>query len=218
MAELTASLEDARLSRAERKSLRAILGDDLDDEMRRFARNRAFDVARASSGPMPLVIAWLHDVVKLVDQRSAPPSESRAAFSPGPDCRAQILDALHRSVRSIDVCVFTISDDEIAAALMDAGTRGLRVRIIADDDKSSDHGSDIRRLSQAGLAVRMDSDPDHMHHKFALFDAERLLTGSYNWTRSAWKRNHENIILTNEQKLVRRFQAEFDRLWHLFDN
>ena len=25
----------------------------------------------------------------------------------------------------------------------------------------------------------------HMHHKFAIFDGERLINGSYNWTRGA---------------------------------
>jgi phosphatidylserine/phosphatidylglycerophosphate/cardiolipin synthase-like enzyme len=40
------------------------------------------------------------------------------------------------------------------------------------------------------------------HHKFALFDNARLLTGSYNWTRSAPEHNHENFVVTNSRKLV----------------
>ena len=55
------------------------------------------------------------------------------------------------------------------------------------------------------------------HHKFALFDGQRLLNGSYNWTRSASLRNEENFVVTNDRKLVREFNSHFEYLWHLFD-
>jgi phosphatidylserine/phosphatidylglycerophosphate/cardiolipin synthase-like enzyme len=52
-----------------------------------------------------------------------------------------------------------------------------------------------------------------MHHKFAIFDGARLINGSYNWTRSACDYNEENVILSNDPSLVRRFADEFDTLW-----
>ena len=52
-----------------------------------------------------------------------------------------------------------------------------------------------------------------MHHKFAIFDRKQLMSGSYNWTRSAFLENQENIILTNELGLLRQFQDTFDALW-----
>jgi phosphatidylserine/phosphatidylglycerophosphate/cardiolipin synthase-like enzyme len=56
-----------------------------------------------------------------------------------------------------------------------------------------------------------------MHHKFSIFDSKTLLTGSYNWTRSAERANQENIILTDEPRLVSSFQGCFDRLWRQFE-
>ena len=52
-----------------------------------------------------------------------------------------------------------------------------------------------------------------MHHKFALFDARLLLTGSYNWTRGAADSNEENIVVTPDAHLVRSFSTAFDDLW-----
>lgn len=52
-----------------------------------------------------------------------------------------------------------------------------------------------------------------MHHKFAVFDETIVLSGSYNWTRSAAEDNDENIIVTNEQKIVRAFRIQFEKLW-----
>jgi cardiolipin hydrolase len=56
-----------------------------------------------------------------------------------------------------------------------------------------------------------------MHHKFALFDDARLLTGSYNWTRSAADCNEENLIVTGDPRLVGPFRQEFDKLWNICD-
>ncbi|MHC5539469.1 phospholipase D-like domain-containing protein, partial [Singulisphaera rosea] len=76
-----------------------------------------------------------------------------------------------------------------------------------------DLGSDIGRFEEAGMAVRVDHSPFHMHHKFALVDFEILLTGSYNWTRGAARDNAENLIVTTEARLVSSFMAHFDRIW-----
>ena len=53
-----------------------------------------------------------------------------------------------------------------------------------------------------------------MHNKYALFDNRRLLTGSYNWTRSAAKCNEENFIITSDAKLVKAFSCAFEQLWN----
>jgi phosphatidylserine/phosphatidylglycerophosphate/cardiolipin synthase-like enzyme len=56
----------------------------------------------------------------------------------------------------------------------------------------------------------------HMHHKFAIFDGERLINGSYNWTRGAANVNYENVVDTSASGLVAAFAAEFQRLWNKF--
>jgi cardiolipin hydrolase len=52
-----------------------------------------------------------------------------------------------------------------------------------------------------------------MHHKFAILDEEVILTGSYNWTRSAAHYNHENILVTNDAAVVARYRDCFENLW-----
>jgi phosphatidylserine/phosphatidylglycerophosphate/cardiolipin synthase-like enzyme len=96
---------------------------------------------------------------------------------------------------------------------VDAHRRGLRVRVVSDDDKALDAGSDLERLRDAGIPVRLDRVPAHMHHKFAVFDRLRLLTGSYNWTRSAAEVNHENVLVSVDPRLVQPFCRAFDDLW-----
>ncbi len=66
---------------------------------------------------------------------------------------------------------------------------------------------------RAGIPLRVDRSPFHMHHKFLVVDGQTLLTGSYNWTRGAARDNEENLIVTGEPRLVSAFAAAFDRLW-----
>jgi cardiolipin hydrolase len=59
----------------------------------------------------------------------------------------------------------------------------------------------------------VDRSPYHMHHKFAILDGATLLTGSYNWTRGAARDNEENLIVTDEPRLVNPFALTFEHLW-----
>jgi mitochondrial cardiolipin hydrolase len=111
------------------------------------------------------------------------------------------------------VCVFTITDDRLADALLAAHRRGVAIRVLTDNDKAHDLGSDIERIAAAGVAVRIDRTPFHMHHKYAIFDGRRLLNGSYNWTRGAARDNQENVVVTDDPALVARFAAAFEALW-----
>ena len=81
---------------------------------------------------------------------------------------------------------------------------------------TEDLGSDVARLARSGVSVRFDHSDAHMHHKFAVFDRRLLLTGSFNWTRSASSENHENIVLTSDARLVGAFSREFEALWEAF--
>ena len=134
-------------------------------------------------------------------------------FSPGNDCIDAIIHQIHSAQSSLKICVFTISDDRITRAILDAHGRGIRIKIITDNEKLFDLGSDIKQLAQAGLSIRVDNTRNHMHHKFAIVDNRNVLTGSYNWTRSAALYNHENLVVTSEKNIVAGFCGEFDRLW-----
>lgn len=142
---------------------------------------------------------------------------NQAFFSPGDDCANAIIRCIRQTEKQIDICVFTISDNQIADAIFEAFSKGVIIRIITDNDKQHDQGSDIGRLKQSGIAVRTDFTEAHMHHKFAIFDEKLILSGSYNWTLSARDENYENILISDNEKLIREFSGEFERLWRKFD-
>jgi len=215
---LSATLGDRNLSRTERQALQAVLDDRKASEaVRALFRSRAFELARSSvTDPRAReVIGWLEDTVKalLPSREVRETGRVETHFSPGDGPLGAIVRLLGETRASADICVFTITDDRITRALLDTHRRGVRVRVVTDNDKALDLGSDIRRLREAGVAVRMDKTEAHMHHKFAVFERKRLLTGSYNWTRSAADANHENVLISEDPQLVLPFCRAFDDLW-----
>ena len=139
--------------------------------------------------------------------------QSEAFFSPGTACRNAIIHHLNSAKSILKICVFTISDDLITAAIIQAKHRGVNVLILTDNDKLYDLGSDIIQLAKEGIVTRIDNTSNHMHHKFMIVDDQILVNGSYNWTRSAANYNQENIIVSREQSLINLFNKEFDKLW-----
>lgn len=225
-AALLATIDDRRITRSERKALRALVeDDDLDAHERNQLRSKAFDIARdVLDAPRAKdVLDWLQDVLGLLvplEGRGASTAQAEqeigAWFSPGPEPLSAIITQMRRARRSVDVCVFTITDDRISDGLIGLANRGVRVRVISDDEKAGDLGSDLKRLQGSGIEVAFDRSEAHMHHKFAVFDDARLLTGSFNWTRAASGSNHENVLVTSEPALVAAYRAEFEKLWRMY--
>lgn len=225
---LRASLEDHRLSRRERSELRKALDDAADAQRQSdVMRQQAFVIAREQMDALgaEAVMDWLEDVVRAAStpRASESPTAARRSevyFSPGKACREALIGALTQAQRSVDICVFTITDDRLSDVIEATHRRGVAVRIATDDDKAFDLGSDIRRLEKAGIPTRVDRSEHHMHHKFAIFDGAlegaQVATGSYNWTRSASEHNRENLLLTDEPGLVRSYAAGFEALWRDF--
>lgn len=223
--QLELSLADSRLSDAEKRDLSHTLREaSVPEEGLRRLRNQAFEMVRSrmdepSEADPQALLRWVEGVVRLLDVSRGASGSYRAQswFSPGQDCLRAIQGQLRASRLRADICVFTLSDDRITAEVLAAHRRGVAVRLITDNEKMFDDGSDVRALARAGVAVRVDNTAAHMHHKFALFDRRWLLNGSYNWTRSAAEHNEENLVLCNDASLLRQFQLVFETLWSGFD-
>lgn len=140
-------------------------------------------------------------------------TRARALFAPRDEIWRHIVEALDATETRAELAVFTITDNRITRAILEAQERGVQLRIVSDNDKANDRGSDVERLARGGIPVRLDRTDVHMHHKFAVFDERLLVTGSYNWTRSAANENAENVVFTDDPKLVEAFLGEFRRCW-----
>lgn len=211
---LEKSIVDQFFSKSEIKVLKELLlQNNLGKHEIISLRRKVFSVANEVIRPenYQLVMKWVEEVNKTVD--SAESVLEQVHFSPGNSCREAIIKHLNSASQHIRICVFTISDNIIVDAILKAHRKGIKIKIITDNDKTFDRGSDIKELAEEGVLVKIDQTSSHMHHKFMVVDNSIAITGSYNWTRSAAEHNHENIVVLQEDSIIDSYSNEFDKLW-----
>lgn len=126
----------------------------------------------------------------------------------------RFIEVLQSGDHSLDICVFTITNNRIADAIIREHRRGVRVRVITDNHTSGALGSDVEKIADRGIPVKIDVSEGHMHHKFAVIDGKLLINGSFNWTRGAGMCNYENVTIQNDEHLAKLFSEEFEKLWN----
>ena len=60
------------------------------------------------------------------------------------------------SKKSIDLAIFSFTNDQLANEIIAAHNRGVTVRIITDDEAMKGIGADAQRCSDEGIVVRTD--------------------------------------------------------------
>lgn len=176
-------------------------------------RYRLFNEARrlelTNSGQQALF--WLQNCFDLIGQYKF--SMHKVYFSPGTDILETISDLLKQANNTLDICVFTITDERLASDILYCHQRGVKVRIITDDTKIYDHGSAIKYLKREGIPVKTDHSRYHMHHKFGIIDSRIVFTGSFNWTYTASNHNQENLLVTTNHDIVMQYSEQYELLW-----
>lgn len=185
----------------------------LNREERGELRYRLFNEARrldkGNNGQQAFF--WLQNCFEMIDKYMF--RLHKVFFSPGTDILKSITDMLNQANHSLDLCVFTITDERLASDILECYQRGIKVRIITDDEKLYDNGSAITYLKNAGIPVKTDHSRYHMHHKFGIIDSRIVFTGSFNWTYTASKHNQENLLITTNYDIVDQYTGQYEQLW-----
>lgn len=135
-------------------------------------------------------------------------------FSPDDGTARHILDWINSAQESIDFMAYSFTSDEIAAAMLERAQAGVAVRGIFETAQyRTNIGTQFDRLRQAGLDVRLDGNPNNMHHKVIIIDQRVVIMGSYNFSNSAENRNDENTLIVSNADWAAQFMQEFDRLF-----
>ena len=146
-----------------------------------------------------------------------------AFFSPDDNIKKILIDLINAEQKAIKVSAFIITDKDIAQALIEAQGRGIVVEVVTDGNSSKDKFSKITLLKGAKIAIYPYESQssgmvnDIMHHKFIIFKDNihhkaLLWTGSFNLTKSANDRNHENVLIVEEPCLVEQYEKRFEHL------
>ncbi len=136
------------------------------------------------------------------------------SFSPDDGTAAQILDLIYSAEKSIYFMAFSFTSDDIAAAMIEQAARGVDVAGVMEESQyHSNTGGEFDNLLNSGIDVRLDGNRNNMHHKVIIMDDAIVITGSYNFSRSAEERNDENTLFIYSAEVATQYLAEFERVY-----
>lgn len=145
------------------------------------------------------------------------------------DLLAAITGFIAGARQSLDVAVQELESSEIAAALIEAARRGVRVRVVLEGDylsvdrpsddpwspggKNEANRSAFNALQRAKIEVKTDYNPKIFHQKFMVRDADEdraaLLTGSTNFTPTGVAANFNHVAIIDSKRVASQYAGEF---------
>lgn len=121
--------------------------------------------------------------------------ELRACFTPAENCMDLIVAAIDNAKSEILVQAYSFQAKPLVKALGRAHTRGVKVRVILDrgDERQSDRAGS--RLIAERILPQVDTGVASAHNKVMIIDGDNVITGSFNFTEAAQKKNADNVLL-----------------------
>ncbi len=138
-------------------------------------------------------------------------------FSPSDETACHMLDALQTTNYQVQIGLLLLTHFELIDEIIALYQSGIDVRVILDDEDSSE--SALAQLRQANVPVAIHDPGPIFHHKYAIIDEgypdsdPQVVTGSHNWTWSADNINDENTLIIHDQSVTNIFRQEFEARW-----
>ena len=133
-------------------------------------------------------------------------------FSPEDGINQYVVDALNKAQSRIVFMAFSYTDKFISQAMIDAHNRGVSVQGVMEAQNANGTGAVFNTLADAEIDILRDGNCYIMHHKTIIIDDQLVITGSYNFTKSAEKSNDENLLMIRSPQLATQALAEYKRV------
>jgi len=134
-------------------------------------------------------------------------------FSPDDGIADVLVDLINNANESIYFMAYSFTSDDIGAAIIGRSQAGLFVRGVMDDGQiKSNTGTEYDSFLQAGIRVLNDGNSGLMHNKVIIIDRKIVITGSYNFSKSAETSNDENVVVIHNSEISEKYLQEFERI------
>ena len=134
-------------------------------------------------------------------------------FCPQDECAKRIIEELAAAEEEIVFASFTFTHPNIATGLILQHHRNVSVKGFMEKSNSKKRYSQYGRLEEQGIEMNVDNRSGLMHNKFFVIDNKTVITGSFNPSKNADRRNAENILIIHHAEIARKYREEFESLW-----
>ncbi|OGU60972.1 MAG: hypothetical protein A2X64_02915 [Ignavibacteria bacterium GWF2_33_9] len=138
---------------------------------------------------------------------AVPTSQIQFFFSPNGGCTDAIVKAINNAKKMVLVQAYSFTSDPIAKAIVDAHKRGVQVQVVLDKSQRTERFSSADFVAHAGIKVYVGSKHKIAHNKIMIIDFDIVITGSFNFTKSAEESNAENVLIIKSTDLAKQYIA-----------
>jgi phosphatidylserine/phosphatidylglycerophosphate/cardiolipin synthase-like enzyme len=139
---------------------------------------------------------------------SALATELRPCFTPGEDCTAAIVRLIDEAKSELLVQAYGFTSAPIMQAVVRAKERGVIVKVVLDKINQTDKYSAATFLMNHGIDPLIDDKVAIAHNKVMVLDRRNVITGSFNFTTAAQKRNAENVLFILDDPVIAEAYAQ----------
>lgn len=130
-------------------------------------------------------------------------------FSPNGGCTDLTKNIINNAKKIILVQAYYFTSEILSKELINAYNKGIKVKILIDKSQLSHKYSKLIEFKKAGINIFIDKVHGLSHNKIMIIDDHYVLTGSFNWTKSAEKRNSENLLLIKSKKIAKIYKKNW---------
>lgn len=142
----------------------------------------------------------------------------QSCFTPNKKCQQLIIETIDQAKESINLQGYSFSDPEIVDALIKAHQRNVHVQVILDNFNLKSKKTLLQKLIAEHICVRIDKPEGVAHNKIVIIDDRILITGSYNFSTSAYERNTENVLVIHDHTLAGEYLHNWQKRWEISTN
>ena len=132
-------------------------------------------------------------------------------FSPVDNVMDKLVTYVQSAQKSVRFMIFTYTDTNLANAMIARFQAGIDTEGVIED-RGASQGAMIP-LFCAKVPVKVDGNKYTMHHKIIVIDESTVITGSFNFTKSADQENDDNVLVVHNPDLAKLYLQEFSSIW-----
>jgi phosphatidylserine/phosphatidylglycerophosphate/cardiolipin synthase-like enzyme len=133
------------------------------------------------------------------------PTSVEVYFSPRGGCTEACVAAIATAKKSIYVQAYSFTSAPIAAALVEAKKRGVKIEAVLDKSQRGEKYTEADFIAHHDIPTFIDAKHAIAHNKVMVIDEAVVITGSFNFTKAAETSNAENMLVIHDAKLAARY-------------
>ncbi len=135
----------------------------------------------------------------------------------------RLIKSLENAQQEISIAIYSFTNREIAKAIRDSASKGVRISIIYDEEANEPKNQNstigylakFKNIDVCTLRGRASKNGKYfgiMHMKLAIIDQQEMFIGSANWSKNAFENSYETLFITDNKEIIQKSNDYFKEM------